>query len=89
MREFIFREVTEECLVMDNEGTSLKLSVTRSRNSNGDAAIKIRFGYDDVVTFTADVDYELSARLLAEMLVKIADNRCELPSTKPSNNGVH
>lgn len=85
MRDFIFRQVSVQCDVFDDEGTSLKLAVTRTRNSHGVQSVSIIYGFDTVLTFNGAC--EDAARSLSKMLAEIADHPCDIPY--PSQPGVH
>lgn len=83
--DFIQRVITmwPETKFADADGDNIPVYVTRSRNSNGYAAITLHVGKQEL-HFDNDShpDYEQAARTVAELLLDAADNSCTLPAVK-------
>lgn len=81
MQDFLYRTVTEEAEVFDEDGKKVKMCAWRTRNSNGHRSIGVEFGRQRI-EFTICDDYEQHARRLIELLDKVCSHNCTLPKTE-------
>lgn len=81
MKNFIHRTISEESKVFDEDGNIVKVSAMRTRTSAGYSAISVEFGKQRI-DFTIGDSYEEHARLVIDILGRICDNPCLLPSEK-------
>ena len=79
MKDFLYRTVQEDAEVHDEDGDKVAVSAWRTRNSNGHRSIGVSFG-DQRIEFTCGDDYEQHAKLVRDMLDKMIDNPCKLPT---------
>lgn len=78
MKDFLYRTISEESEVSDEDGGKIKVSAWRTRNSNGRRSIGVEFGKQRI-EFTCGDDYERHAKLVIELLQKVCGNPCDLP----------
>lgn len=84
MKEFIYRTITEEANVFDEDGNQVPVRAWRTRNSLGHRSIGIEFG-SQRIEFAIGDEYEGHARLMIDLLEKVCRNPCELPN--PASGG--
>ena len=78
MKDFLYRTISEEAEVTDEDGNAVKVSAWRTRNSNGHRMIGVEFGRQRI-EFNISDDYEQHARLVMDLLDKVCSDPCELP----------
>ena len=78
MKDFLYRTISEEAVVIEENGNSLNLKASRTRNSNGQSSISIQFGTQKI-DFQVPQNYEQHARQMATLLNAVCDNPCDLP----------
>lgn len=79
MKDFLYRTVEETTEVYDEDGEKIQVSAWRTRNSNGSRSIGVSFGKQRI-NFDSGDDYEQHAILLRDLLTKIINHPCNLPS---------
>lgn len=78
MKDFLYRTIREEAEVLDENGSTIKVSAWRNRDSNGCRSIGVEFGKQRIVFNIVD-DYEQHALLVLDLLNKVCINPCNLP----------
>jgi hypothetical protein len=79
MNDFLYRSISEEAEVTDDDGNAVKVMAWRTRNSNGHQQIGVEFGKQRI-EFNIGDDYEQHARLVIDLLDKVCGDPCELPN---------
>ena len=90
MKDFLLRTVSDSITLKDQEGNEIRVTATRTRNSNGHAGITLDVGTNRVLDLSSDLeDYQGAAVAIAELLTHIAAEPCALPSVKaePGSGG--
>jgi hypothetical protein len=78
MKNYVYREITEEAEVVNDDGDTLKVRALRTRNSNGAQGIVVLFGKQRI-DFNIRDECEEHARLVISLLQKVCNDKCELP----------
>lgn len=79
MKDFLYRTISEEAEVTDEDGNPVKVSAWRTRNSNGHRMIGVEFGKQRI-EFNIGDDYEQHAKLVIDLLDKMCSDPCNLPA---------